>query len=262
MRKHFTLIEMMVVVGIIGVLAGLVIPAVASARTTARKTACISNQGQTMKIISQSMNDEKQQFISGIEVTKNDVFKDNGTLKDNAKPSWAVYLNTKNRLLNLKACRCPSLKYTTADEQANASDLSAWADALQQVYGVVNTEKAAAGAKSLNGFDFRSTALLMYKKNSEYVQVSPGSMMIGACAVTKNDPDNAYTLLKINKGTGDSNASIAKLHGDESNIFLLDGHAESIGKGALGTRYYPCYANSDKEAKQLSDTYWLDVDDI
>ena len=43
-RRHYSLIELLVVIAVIVILAGLILPAMRSARETARRATCINNQ--------------------------------------------------------------------------------------------------------------------------------------------------------------------------------------------------------------------------
>ena len=49
MKHSFTLVEMLTVIGIIVILAGLLLPAVNRARGTAERTACMNNLSQLGK---------------------------------------------------------------------------------------------------------------------------------------------------------------------------------------------------------------------
>lgn len=61
--KGFTLVELLVVIAIIGVLMGLLLPAVQSAREAGRRTQCTNNQYQMA--LAASRFDESQGFIPG-----------------------------------------------------------------------------------------------------------------------------------------------------------------------------------------------------
>lgn len=71
MKKSFTLIELLTVIAIIAILAGLLLPAVGRARATAQKTACSNNLGQIGKAELMFSNDSKNKTVPAEAVDEN-----------------------------------------------------------------------------------------------------------------------------------------------------------------------------------------------
>lgn len=69
-HKTFTLIELLTVIAIIAILAGLLLPAVARARATAQKTACSNNMGQLGKAEIMFSNDNRNKTVPAESHTK------------------------------------------------------------------------------------------------------------------------------------------------------------------------------------------------
>lgn len=69
-HKTFTLIELLTVIAIIAILAGLLLPAVARARATAQKTACSNNMGQMGKAEIMFSNDNRNKTVPAESHTK------------------------------------------------------------------------------------------------------------------------------------------------------------------------------------------------
>ena len=220
MRRHsYTITELLTVIAIIAILAAIAIPSVGYARKRARTTACISNQGQTMKTILNSMADTNNRLYSG---TGLGAVKNDGTLTSNA--AWSQYLADKGYIKNTEALRCPDISGYTTDEKVFS------AKSTEDVYGVVV-------AKENSGkFDFRGTKLF---RKSDKTEIAPSVLAIGACATT--DGKTPYALLNLGENIEKVDGKPTGVHSNDSvNMFFYDGHAENFNENTYKeNKYFP-----------------------
>ncbi len=233
-RYNFTLTELLAVIAIIAILAGLLLPAINGARVRAKTAACLSNQKQVTAFIRARMNDADQFFTSS--TSKN----------------WGEALYDAKLVSDIKVLRCPAIPNYTR----NSGDPAKFSFDAPQIYGAVyNT----AG----DGFDFRGTKFFYYKPQSgsgsgsesepKELLISPTQLVLGGCAVI-DDPKVgkvASNLLNLTKEAG--NGKPFQIHGNFCNFFFLDGHSESLQQADAQKRYYP--AQNADAAKQVAATY-------
>lgn len=230
-HSNFTLIEMLTVIAIIAVLAGMLIPAAARARARAATATCLSNQKQTTAFIQAYMNDSNQFFAS---------FK--GTDKWS---NWGYNLNRRGLISDVNVLRCPELEYEhTSGDPAN------FETEVDEIYGAVFRDHSAVQDKY--GFDFRGTKYLY----NDDIQISPTQLVLGACTAAATGEKLPKHLLDLSSGKTEGKPF--RIHGDFCNVFFLDGHAEGQQEGDLQKKFYP--NASEQEASRIKANFVTDTD--
>ena len=220
-RKQFTMVELLVVIGIIGVLAGLVFPAVSMARAAGRRTQCVSNQGQLIKLLTITMQAYDNYLVTG------------GTYGTENSPdsTWTRYLYDKGKLQDLKGYRCPSLP-TNEKTALNSGSLTN--AQLQSALGVVEAKKGEGG-KNYSGFDFRGNKRL----KSGSTMIAPAQLILGGCSASVDS--SSKIVPRANMFSSDKTKGYFYIvHEDQFNMYALDGHVESVTKEkAVDMRFIP-----------------------
>jgi prepilin-type N-terminal cleavage/methylation domain-containing protein len=109
-RRGFTLVEFLVVIGIIGVMMGILLPAMRKARLAAERTACASNLRQVGVALLMYVNDNRHHLPMVVEP----LWNPGGTLNLNADPTdfvqnpKSIAAVLKPYLQNLGVLLCPT----------------------------------------------------------------------------------------------------------------------------------------------------------
>ena len=149
-QNKFSLVELLVVIAVIAILAALILAVTMYARGKSRAAECISNQGQTIKMLIAGMEKNDSKLISGA----------------SGDDLWTTALHKKGILRDLPAVRCPEIAYDSED-----------------ITNENNRKEAFGVAVATDGkFNFKSNKI----SKSGGVKISPASMMLGGCATDSN----------------------------------------------------------------------------
>ena len=119
-RRGFTLVELLVVIGIIAVLIGLLVPALAEARANAKRTACLSNLRQ----IGQAISIYAVQYKDQVPVGYQTEYQFNYTVSNATKLMMYGYLWDAKLMQAPQAYFCPS--QTTYQQHMYESPDNPW----------------------------------------------------------------------------------------------------------------------------------------
>jgi len=220
--KGFTLVELLVVIGIIALLISILIPALSKARESANRIKCASNLRQIMQACIMYSNSNKQ----GVYLWRYPNFD------DNLEP-----LFMSGYLTDVNVTICPNTNHTVRpfDPGKNNPDLeNNAARGPQDSNGGHSYEPRQlwSGYTFPDGFNVPAPDVYIDSKGQK-ITVEPMKAMkrfkqsAKVCLITDEDDDWTGTAKTINNwpDKGDN-------HGDKGiNVGYLDGHAEFVQTG-------------------------------
>ncbi len=213
--KKFTLVELLIVIAIIAILAGMLLPALNSAREKARSISCVNNQKQL-----------GVQFISYGNAC-NDLFPVNG-----ADYSWIPWLSLtaesnmterEEAAKKMKYRRCPSIPESTSNgirydcygiKPGVFGGPTVW-NKWEIEYG--NRANVYTGDRGTAAGRFLIARIV--KQPSRYFFLGDSAYSTSRKA--------AYNLPDWGAG---SNVKIYLIHAHRANLLYVDGHVGSVGK--------------------------------
>lgn len=248
LKPAFTLIELLVVLSIIGVLIGLLLPAVQSAREAARRTHC-SNNLHNIGIAIHSFADINRTFPAGSESlagtehawsTKILPHLEHSTLYQglDQKAEWNSPNNQLLTLANISTYRCPSAEKDFSGKQdyggIQGTSLTQLPIGLapNQAFGcgslIVTSASQSKSVRIGDFIDGLSTTICV-GESSDRDPLHAGRWACGRNCFSQNAP-------KINRGgLGD----LLSKHSQGAQVLFADGHCqllnESIDSWILGS---------------------------